>query len=347
MDMTTPRFTLLKTCLRFILRIYLFNEELMENISAYFKKEQLFKTHDNHRNHLDPVFYNDYPLSPFLKLKKLYSSAVKTEIPLFFFITIIYYTYLINSELEIKIPSLLQDIATIKKFDSPMLAAYALYLIGTRMSDSEVNTLLYSKYPDMFPTLVEPAILPFSLDLNDYNPPKIVESENFQEEKEKEQVENIDNKLDATDSHDETTIATNHDEDDKIIKIEDSAQHENEVKNKKRATKENLKNERKDEISPNILAINEETKIESDDPDNTQDIISKKSFSKDAENEFSSENSTVSLAKKSDIDPKGNKTKAPANKQNSNKQKMSKGKSRKKINPDTKPLFQDNSQKEK
>jgi hypothetical protein len=168
-----PRLKLFNFLLRFVNSTY---DKFISNnftndfnpITQFINSQPSFKKFFVNTDLNSSVFTPINVLSDIFSLEKTFSTLTNKSIHFIFYIIVFYYIAIIESELKINIPAMLKDIAVLEMIHGPKISAYALYLIGSKMSNAEVTTLYYYAKPQKFPILKPFPKLDFSLDLDNY-----------------------------------------------------------------------------------------------------------------------------------------------------------------------------------
>jgi hypothetical protein len=116
-----------------------------------------------------PLFNNFYLVSSLYKLNRMLTKYSASNISIFFYLIIFYYTILHLEEIEININHVFSDLYILKELAGNDEVANAAYHVGKLFSNKQVTTLLQSRNLSSYPLLISK--VNFSLDISDY-PPK-------------------------------------------------------------------------------------------------------------------------------------------------------------------------------
>ncbi|MDR1607128.1 MAG: hypothetical protein LBT38_01780 [Deltaproteobacteria bacterium] len=139
-----------------------------DELNSFIKTDTEFSKLFENKDFFTPLINDLSVLQSFINFQSILDKFCPIKINALFLTISIYYIILIESELNVNIESILTDLALLSKIDGLKSTAMAAYLIGHKLTDSQVNAMLSVRQPGYFP--INFPELPFSLDLANYWP---------------------------------------------------------------------------------------------------------------------------------------------------------------------------------
>jgi len=111
-----------------------------------------------------PILFESPDLHIADKLSQVIKDRLGFSLSVHLLVLVFHYLGIIDAEKDISLNALIDDLAVLREKSGPESVANATYLIGHKMTDISVTTLLYNRFSELFPSLV-PQELPISVSI--------------------------------------------------------------------------------------------------------------------------------------------------------------------------------------